>query len=532
MPTTRSTHRRPVPSSHWSPHSSAVRVPPHRHVGRLVARPRPARPPFASTRRPPFGGCSGRRASWDWRAPTSSGDIQLDGSIFDLLDGARSLRRRRRRRRRSGLHLAHPPGLWRAARQLGVLGPPPPPPAAEVRLHGRAALQGARRPGDHPPLRRRQRLLPARARAVADLLVRLLRRRRHRPRRGPGRQVRADLPQARPASPGCACSTSAAAGAAWRMHAAQHHGVDAVGITISHEQATLARERVAEAGLADRVEIRVQDYRDIADGPFDAISQHRDVRARRRWRGWASTSSDLCDLLRPGAGCSTTRISRPAGARRASRRRSFIGRYVFPDGELLEVGAVVTAMQERRLRGPRRRVAARALRPDPAGLGREPRGRLGPRLAARGRRHGPACGGSTWPARPSGSRPNRLAHPPGAQRANRTVRRLEHGADTGLARRGAPHPAPLSGRPADVPSLGWFGHHARSDRARFDRGSGTDGIGRTSSDRRPRAVHPTARASMGQTPLDVTDPNHLRHRTPWKSYPARTKTGVGGCSGG
>ena len=56
------------------------------------------------------------------------------------------------------------------------------------------------------------------------------------------------------------------------MHAAQHYGVQAVGVTISASQADLAAKRVAEAGLADRVDIRLLDYRDIVDGPYDAIS--------------------------------------------------------------------------------------------------------------------------------------------------------------------------------------------------------------------------------------------------------------------
>ncbi len=50
------------------------------------------------------------------------------------------------------------------------------------------------------------------------------------------------------------------------IHAARHHGVEAVGVTISSEQAELARKRVAEAGLAGQVEIRVQDYRDGSGG--------------------------------------------------------------------------------------------------------------------------------------------------------------------------------------------------------------------------------------------------------------------------
>ncbi len=56
------------------------------------------------------------------------------------------------------------------------------------------------------------------------------------------------------------------------MHAAREHGVRAVGVTVSNRQAEGARAAVREAGLDGRVEIRVQDYRDIADGPFDAIS--------------------------------------------------------------------------------------------------------------------------------------------------------------------------------------------------------------------------------------------------------------------
>ena len=45
-----------------------------------------------------------------------------------------------------------------------------------------------------------------------------------------------------------------------------------VGVTLSDAQAALARERVAAAGLEDRIEIRVQDYRELDDGPFDKIA--------------------------------------------------------------------------------------------------------------------------------------------------------------------------------------------------------------------------------------------------------------------
>src|SRR5262249_58309148 len=56
------------------------------------------------------------------------------------------------------------------------------------------------------------------------------------------------------------------------LHAAEHHGVHAVGVTLSKRQAELAEKRAAEAGLAGKVEVRYQDYRDVDDGPYDSVS--------------------------------------------------------------------------------------------------------------------------------------------------------------------------------------------------------------------------------------------------------------------
>ena len=56
------------------------------------------------------------------------------------------------------------------------------------------------------------------------------------------------------------------------MHAAERHGVSVVGITLSEPQASSRASASAERGVADRVEIRVQDYRETAGGPFDAIA--------------------------------------------------------------------------------------------------------------------------------------------------------------------------------------------------------------------------------------------------------------------
>jgi cyclopropane-fatty-acyl-phospholipid synthase len=134
------------------------------------------------------------------------------------------------------------------------------------------------------------------------------------------------------------------------MHAARHHGVRAVGVTVSRRQAELAEKRVAEAGLAGSVEIRLQGYRDIHDGPYDAISsigifEHVGLAQLETY------FERLYGLLPPEGRLLNHGISRPASGRRrtptAFKRRSFIDRYVFPDGELHEVGSVVSAMQRR-----------------------------------------------------------------------------------------------------------------------------------------------------------------------------------------
>jgi cyclopropane-fatty-acyl-phospholipid synthase len=127
------------------------------------------------------------------------------------------------------------------------------------------------------------------------------------------------------------------------LHAAQRYGASVVGVTLSAEQAALARERVAAAGLADRVEIRVQDYREITDGPFDALSsvgmaEHVGV---ERIPGYVAR---LHELVRPGGRLLHHAIAWNAGER-SWDADTFIARYVFPDGELLSLAAMVGALE-------------------------------------------------------------------------------------------------------------------------------------------------------------------------------------------
>lgn len=130
------------------------------------------------------------------------------------------------------------------------------------------------------------------------------------------------------------------------MHAAATYGVHVTGVTISVEQAELARKRVAEAGLADLVEIRVQDYRDVTDGPYDAISsigmaEHVGAEAYRTYAG------RLHALLRPGGRLLNHQIARrPRRVEESYRLNGFINRYVFPDGELSPVGPTVSLLEE------------------------------------------------------------------------------------------------------------------------------------------------------------------------------------------
>ena len=127
------------------------------------------------------------------------------------------------------------------------------------------------------------------------------------------------------------------------LHAAREHGARAVGVTLSHEQAELARKRVADEGLQHLVDIRVQDYRDVDDGPFDAISsigmaEHVGLAQLQLY------AHRLHELVRPGGRVLNHAIAaRKPPPLRAGR--GFIDAYVFPDGELLPLAATVTALE-------------------------------------------------------------------------------------------------------------------------------------------------------------------------------------------
>jgi cyclopropane-fatty-acyl-phospholipid synthase len=126
------------------------------------------------------------------------------------------------------------------------------------------------------------------------------------------------------------------------IHAASRHGVSVVGITLSEQQARLGRARVREAGLSDRVSIRVLDYRDLEDGPFDAIASIGMVEhvGERRIDEYARR---LGALLRPGGRLLNHGIAHLHHSYRGVG--DFTGRYVFPDADPLHLSRIILALE-------------------------------------------------------------------------------------------------------------------------------------------------------------------------------------------
>jgi cyclopropane-fatty-acyl-phospholipid synthase len=127
------------------------------------------------------------------------------------------------------------------------------------------------------------------------------------------------------------------------IHAAREHGVSVIGVTISPSQAELARRRVEEAGVADRVEIRLSDYRELPGGSFDAVSSigmtehvgenQIDVYAK-----------SLFALLAPG-GLLLNHAIAALDPEHKPLEDVFSMRYVFPDGEPLPLSRIQLAME-------------------------------------------------------------------------------------------------------------------------------------------------------------------------------------------
>ncbi len=125
-------------------------------------------------------------------------------------------------------------------------------------------------------------------------------------------------------------------------HAASRYGAKVVGITLSPAQRDWALAAAEEAGLAGQVEIRLQHFRELAGEQFDAVcsvGMYEHVGPGEA----ESYFETLHRALRPGGRLLNHAISKPGGSHYGSR--SFLLRYVFPNGRLRDVGATAQAMQ-------------------------------------------------------------------------------------------------------------------------------------------------------------------------------------------
>jgi cyclopropane-fatty-acyl-phospholipid synthase len=122
--------------------------------------------------------------------------------------------------------------------------------------------------------------------------------------------------------------------------AARDFGAQVVGITLSAAQLEYATQAVARAGLSDRVTLRLQDYRDVADGPYDAIVSIEMIEAVGR-EYWGAYFGALARLLRTGGrACLQAIVIRDELFERYLRSTDFIQQYVFPGGCLLSPQAI------------------------------------------------------------------------------------------------------------------------------------------------------------------------------------------------
>jgi cyclopropane-fatty-acyl-phospholipid synthase len=127
-------------------------------------------------------------------------------------------------------------------------------------------------------------------------------------------------------------------------HAARHHGVSIVGVTLSQEQAAWAQEAIRREGLDHLAEVRHGDYRDVRETGFDAVSsigltEHIGV------GNYPAYFRFLQQRLRPGGRLLNHSITRPENTHTPRVKGGFIDRYVFPDGELTGSGRIITEMQ-------------------------------------------------------------------------------------------------------------------------------------------------------------------------------------------
>lgn len=128
------------------------------------------------------------------------------------------------------------------------------------------------------------------------------------------------------------------------MHAAREYGVRALGVTLSRKQAEWAQKAIAHVGLGALAKVHHLDYRDVQETGFDAISSIGLTEHIGKDQ-LAAYFLALHAKLRPGGRLLNHCITR-ADNSQPSRVTGFFERYIFPDGELLSPGYIISAMHD------------------------------------------------------------------------------------------------------------------------------------------------------------------------------------------
>jgi cyclopropane fatty-acyl-phospholipid synthase-like methyltransferase/DUF1365 family protein len=264
-----------------------------------------------------------------------TGDLEVEGDVADGLRRAWAMAPDRRPAlpARARLRAAA------TAARLGAIGRPPRPPASEARLTGRMHTTARDRAAiaHHYDLSNEfyellldeslayscayfespDQSLAAAQRGKLDLICRKLELR-------PGMRL-LDV--------GCGWG-------ALILHAAAEYGVHATGITLAAQQRDLVAKRIAERGLADRVQVRLQDYRDLAGSgeTFDALAsiEMGEHVGEQQYPGYAGV---LFGALRPGGRLLLQQMSRRAGT--APGGGAFIAAYIAPDMHMRPLSATL-----------------------------------------------------------------------------------------------------------------------------------------------------------------------------------------------
>ena len=129
------------------------------------------------------------------------------------------------------------------------------------------------------------------------------------------------------------------------LHAATHYGVSVVAVTLSAQQAAWGAESVERQGLGHLVQIRHQDYRDVPERGFDAVSSIG-LTEHIGAKNYPAYFAFLKSRLNPTGRLLNHCITRTDTHQRTTYKNGFINRYVFPDGELVPLGRIVSPLED------------------------------------------------------------------------------------------------------------------------------------------------------------------------------------------